>query len=248
MKNQATLQFQASLRDFIEVEKRGRTSVCQFDDKPAVKDVIEAQGVPHTEVAAIIVNGRSVEFEYQLLDGDDIVVYPIDALPTPYPEHLLISPLQGEPRFILDVHLGTLARYLRLTGFDVLYEKKDRGDEWIAVTAAEEQRIVVSRDKGLLKRSVITRGYWLRSTHPKQQMIELVQRYHLTQWFQPFKRCTHCNGLVHPVEKNKIQERLPDHVREHITEFRECNLCHHLYWKGSHYTKINTFIQELMRV
>lgn len=245
MNNQATLLFVASLHDFIEAGKRDQPCLCRFDDSPSVKDLIESRGVPHTEVAAIVVNTHAVDFNYQVIDGDEITVYPFDALPQPGPELLLIKPQDHEPAFILDVHLGTLARYLRLAGFDVVYQKKDPGDEWIAITAANEGRIVVSRDKGLLKRAIITQGCWLRNTNPKRQMKELVQRYQLTQWFHPFKRCTHCNGLVHVVAKHAIEARLPEHVRQHMTEFRECSQCHHVYWKGSHYKKINKFIHDL---
>lgn len=245
MKNHARLFFHSTLQDFIEPLNRGQFYDCQFDDNPAVKDLIESQGVPHTEVAAILSNGESVEFNYQMKDGDQLEVYPISLLPVPRPRYLLSKPVDNEPRFVLDVHLGTLARYLRLTGFDVIYKKKDPGDEWIASTSAEQGRIVVTRDKGLLKRAIIEHGYWLRSQHPKQQMKELVQRYHLVKWFQPFKRCTHCNGLVRDVIKSDIQARLPEHVREHISEFRQCSQCHHIYWKGSHYTKIEKLIREL---
>ena len=247
MKNQARFVFHSELQDFIETEDKNRPHYCQFDDNPSVKDLIESRGVPHTEVAAIVVNGESVDFTHQVHNGDNIDVYPITDITTLKPLRRLIEPLRSEPRFVLDVHLGALARYLRLAGFDVIYEKKDPGDEWIAACSAKQDRILVTRDKGLLKRAIIRQAYWLRSTHPAQQMRELVQRYHLVPWFHPFKRCTHCNGLVQPVEKASIESRLPDHVRRHVAEFRQCSQCQHLYWKGSHYSKIENFLAGLQR-
>jgi uncharacterized protein with PIN domain len=243
----ASFRFHASLNDFLAPGRQGQCIQYQFDNHPAIKDSIEALGAPHPEVAAILVNGEPVDFKYQLQDNDAAEVYPIDAVPAQAMHSLLIPPYAGEPLFILDVHLGALARYLRLLGLDCLYHNHDWGDEHIARLAAREQRIVLSRDVGLLKRSNIERGLWLRHTAPRAQVREVIQRYQLVKWFKPFTRCSHCNGLVEAVDKASLKGRLPVRIYNSFDEFRQCSHCGHVYWRGSHYDKMQRFITELSR-
>lgn len=243
----ATFRFYGSLNDFLPPDRQGRDVTYAFDNHPAIKDSIEALGAPHPEVAAIVVNGMAVDFKYQLQDNDHADTYPHDAVPALAAHSLLIAPRTEEPAFILDVHLGVLTRYLRLLGFDCLYHNHDWGDEHIAWLAARDKRIVLSRDIGLLKRSNIQYGYWLRSTAPREQVKEIIQRYQLVKWFSPFKRCTHCNGLVQPVEKAPLRQRLPARIYNSFSEFRQCRDCGHIYWRGSHYDKMQRFIAELSR-
>ena len=243
----ATFRFHASLNDFLPLERQAQYITYNFDNHPAIKDSIEALGAPHPEVAAIVVNDVAVDFTYQLQDHDRIEVYPYQAVPAVATQSILIPIYADEPTFILDVHLGALTRYLRLLGFDCLYHNQDWGDEHIARLAARDKRIVLSRDIGLLKRSSIESGYWLRHTAPRKQVKEVIQRYQLTPWFNPFKRCTHCNGLVQTVEKSSLQNRLPPRIYNSFTEFRQCRDCGHVYWRGSHYDKMKVFIAELSR-
>ncbi len=241
----AFFRFYEELNDFLPEPKRKRTYPYSFDGKPSVKDAVEAEGVPHTEVDLILVNGRSVNFGHHLQDGDRVAVYPVF-------ESLDISPLirlREKPlrktRFILDVHLGKLARSLRLLGFDTMY-RNDLDDPEIIEIAAEEGRIILTRDIGILKHSAVTHGYWLRSTDPEEQVREVLNRFDLYGQIRPFHRCINCNGLIEPVDKAEIQSRLQPRTQTYYDEFFRCTDCGRIYWKGSHYRKMIDRIDRWM--
>ena len=125
--HKATFRFYEELNDFLPKEKRKKRFEHNFIDRASVKDVIESFGVPHTEVDLIIVNGESKNFSYIINDGDDISVYPVfESIDISNLQKLRPEPLR-EPKFILDVHLGTLARYLRMLGFDTNYRNDYAG-------------------------------------------------------------------------------------------------------------------------
>ena len=157
--------------------------------------------------------------------------------------HLRPEPLR-EPRFVLDVHLGRLARYLRLLGFDALYET-DYEDEQIAIISRDESRIALTRDKGLLKRGAVTRGYWLRKTKPREQLEEVVRVLDLKGKFAPFTRCMECNGALEVVAREVVAERVPPKVRALYEEFGRCTGCDKVYWAGSHYDRMRALIVTL---
>jgi uncharacterized protein len=233
----AFFRFYEELNDFLPYRKRKRTFPHHFDGSPAVKDAIEAEGAPHTEVDLILVNGRSVDFGYSLRDGDRVAVYPVF-------ESFDISPLirlREKPlrktRFVLDVHLGKLARHLRLLGFDTRY-RNDFDDPEIIRIAAEERRIILTRDIGILKRNAVTHGYWLRSTDPEEQVREVLKRFDLHGRVRPFHRCTRCNGLIEPVDKAAVRSRLEPRTERYYDEFFRCTDCGRIYWKGSHFQKM----------
>ena len=176
---QASIRFYAELNDFLVPSQHQQVIEYHFDTPPAVKDTIEALGVPHPEVDLILANGTSVGFGYLLRNNDYVSVYP----PFTYLDVLAFSQVRPPPldehRFVLDVHLGQLARYLRMFGFDTLYHEKYLDPE-LAVISSEQQRILLTRDRGLLKRSVIVYGYWLRATEPRHQLMEVLHRFDLT--------------------------------------------------------------------
>ena len=238
----AYFRFYAELNDFLPPTKQQITFVYPFNGMPAIKEAIEAVGVPHTEVDLILVNGVSVAFEYRLRDGDRVAVYPVF-------ESFDISPLLRlrpqplrETKFILDVHLGKLAKYLRLLGFDTLY-RNDYQDPDIIAIALRERRIILTRDRGLLKARAVTHGYWMRSTEPQQQVREVLQRFDLQGLIRPLQRCLLCNGLVQPIDKQSILPRLLPQTARYYDEFYQCSACMQLYWKGAHYRKMREFIQ-----
>jgi uncharacterized protein len=238
----AYVRLYAELNDFLPPTQQQRTFVYPFNGMPAIKDAIEAAGVPHTEVDLILVNGVSVAFDYRLRDGDRVAVYPVF-------ESFDISPLLRlrpqplrEPTFILDVHLGKLAKYLRMLGFDTLY-RNDYQDPDIIAIALRERRTILTRDRGLLKTRAVTHGYWMRSTAPQQQVREVLQRFDLRGLIRPWHRCLRCNGLVQPVEKQTILPRLLPHTARYYHEFYQCSACLQLYWKGAHHRKMREFIQ-----
>ena len=149
-----------------------------------------------------------------------------------------------EPRFVLDVHLGKLAAYLRMLGFDTAYRNCFTDDELVKVSA-KQHRILLTRDRGVLKHSVVTHGYWLRETDSRRQAEEIIRRFDLLRAIQPFTRCMACNGVLEPVSKDQVREQLPPRTAELYDEFRQCPQCGRLYWKGSHYTRMQRWIEAL---
>jgi uncharacterized protein with PIN domain len=150
-----------------------------------------------------------------------------------------------EPRFVLDTHLGQLATYLRMLGFDTLYQN-DQLDEELAHLSSQEGRILLTRDRGLLKRNMVSHGYCVRETHPRQQLVEVLRRFDLFEAVRPFRRCIRCNGLLQPVSKAAICDRLPPRTQQYYDEFRLCQDCKQIYWKGSHYHRMQQFIKKVL--
>lgn len=242
--NQATFRFYAELNDFLPPERQFVAFPHAFRGHPAVKDTIEALGIPHTEVDLILINGQSVDFAYYLQHGDYVSVYPVF-------EAFDITPiLRVRPKplritsFVCDVHLGTLARYLRMLGFDTLYPDNHQDAE-LARISRDESRILLTRDRGLVKRGVVTHGYCVRDTDPERQLLEVVRRFDLFGALQPFKRCMKCNGLLEPVPKEVVLDRLPPRTRQHYDEFHICQDCQQIYWPGSHHQRMQHLIDHL---
>lgn len=244
MTQQVNLRFYEELNDFLPIERRKKTFSVSFNQPGSVKDFIESLGVPHTEVDLVIVNGESVNFSYQVQDNDQISVYPVF-------ESIDISPLnhcQPQPlrntRFVLDVHLGKLATYLRLLGFDTLYQNNYLDPE-LARISVEEHRILLTCDRKLLMRKIITHGYFVRSRKPRQQLLEILNRFDLLRNLKPFTRCMRCNGNLRVVKKQDIETQLLPATGKHYNAFFQCECCKKIYWKGSHYLKMKAMINDL---
>jgi uncharacterized protein with PIN domain len=156
------------------------------------------------------------------------------------------APLR-EPRFVLDTHLGKLAGYLRLLGFDTLY-RNDYDDATLAHISHDERRTLLTRDRGLLKRSMVTHGYYVRETDPQRQVVEVLRRFDLHRSIAPFRRCLRCNGLLQTVDKATVGDRLPPKTHEYYDEFHVCGQCGHIYWKGSHYRHLLDFVERFAQV
>jgi uncharacterized protein with PIN domain len=219
------------------------------DEAVAVKHPIESLGAPHPEVEWIVANGRGVGFEYQVGAGDRIEVYPAKMAPAgegvvqPLP---LRPPLEPPVRFVLDTHLGQLAAYLRLLGFDSLY-RNDYDDATLAEIASAERRVLLTRDRGLLKRKIVVYGYSVRQHIPKQQVIAVLRRYELLGQIAPWRRCLRCNGLLHRVAKEAILDRLEPKTRLYYNEFHQCEQCSQVYWQGAHYERMQRFLESILR-
>lgn len=241
---QAVFRFYAELNDFLPYNRRQVAFTVSFQGRPSIKDLVESLGVPHTEIDLILINGVSVDFAIAVEDGDQASVYPVfEGLDISPVIRLRPQPLR-DPRFVLDTHLGRLAVYLRLLGFDSLY-RNDYGDDVLAEISASEKRILLTRDRGLLKRRLVTHGYCVRSGDPRRQVKEVMARFDLTNQVIPFKRCLRCNGMLEAVEKGEIAERLPANTRRYYQEFFRCEDCNHLYWRGSHYEALQRLVSEL---
>ena len=228
--------FHGSLNDFLSFSEQGEDIKYAFFGSPTIKDAIEAQGIPHTEIGLMYINGTQVAFDYKLQADDHAEVFPIH---NPFAEHTHFQ-------FVIDSHLGKLAMDLRVLGFDSLYEK-NYTQEKIAHIAQHENRVVLTRNIGLLKNNRIRKGYWIRSQEPKIQVQEVINYFNLKDKILPFSRCRICNGLIKQVSKERVEDQLPKMTKAHFHEFYQCAECHKVYWKGSHYEKMVKFVEKLTK-
>jgi uncharacterized protein len=241
-----TLRFYAELNDFLARSLRGRAFVHEMAATASARDVVESLGVPHTEIDLLLANGEAVDFGYLVAEGDRLAVYPVfEALDVGTVTRVRPEPLR-QPRFVLDVHLGKLARYLRLAGFDVLYEN-GADDEGLAGTARSDHRILLTRDQGLLKRRAVTHGYFVRETNPARQLAEVVHRFDLRRAVRPFTRCTCCNGELEGVEKRSVEDEVPPRSWRHFDRFLRCAGCGRVYWRGSHARRLEEVLASALR-
>jgi uncharacterized protein len=240
----ASFRFYAELNDHLDQEQRYRTLYKTFYTPGSVKDMIESFGVPHTEVDLIVSSGRSVDFSYLVQDGDRIAVYPVfESFDVSAEQRLRPQPLRN-PRFVLDVHLGRLAGYLRILGFDTAYNQSC-DDATLAQISAAEHRILLTRDRGLLKHGAVTHGYWVRETDSRRQIEEVMNRFSLAGAARPFTLCMACNGVLHAVSKDEARLAVPERVRNRYEDFHRCDHCGRTYWKGSHHARMQRWIEEL---
>lgn len=234
----ARFRFHGELNDFLPEIRRGQFFEHGFPGAPAIKDPIQALGVPHTEIGCILVDGEAVGFEHRLRGGEMVEVFPAQPVPAALsaPACRPLRPVP-EPRFVLDVHLGRLAAYLRLLGFDCLY-RNDFGDAEIARIALREHRIVLTRDIGLLKHNAVVHGAFLRATRPILQLREVLDRFRLGEVLEPFSRCSLCNGRVDLVEKSTIRGEVPEKVYAYCQDFSRCRECRRIFWPGGQYERM----------
>jgi uncharacterized protein len=241
----AVFRFYAELNDLLPAQAVGRERRYRFAGRPAVKDAIAAQGVPHTEVALILVNGEAVDLRQPLRPGDRVAVYPAFA-------SLDIAPLavraMPEPplRFVCDAHLGKLARGLRLLGFDTAYGN-NTDDAALVARAVSDQRVLLTRDRRLLRHRVLTHGYWVRATRPQEQVVEVLHRFQLECHAVPFSRCLACNGHIRSVPRAEVIGQLAPRTAQGYDAFFRCDTCGKVYWRGSHYRRMLARLEALRR-
>jgi uncharacterized protein len=240
----ARFRFYAELNDHLSPEKQFQTLEKTFFGAGAVKDMIESFGVPHTEIDLIVANGRPVDFSYRVQNGDRIAVYPtFESFDIGREQRLRPQPLRN-PKFIVDAHLGKLAAYLRMLGFDAEYGRS-LPDERLAGIAAAEHRILLTRDRGLLKRGSVTHGYWVRETNSRRQLAEVAERLQLGGAMRPFTRCMACNGVLKAITKEEAESLVPGRAFERHNDFQLCKRCGRVFWKGSHYDRMAAWIKQL---
>ena len=238
------LRFYEELNDFLPRERRKKSFRHRFRGARSVKDLVESLGVPHTEIDVILVDGESVGFERRLTGGERVAVYPtFERFDVSSLTRLRPEPLR-EPKFIADVHLGKLARYLRLLGFDTVYER-ELDDAAIASRSRDERRIVLTRDRGLLKRSAVTHGHAVRSMNADAQLLEVVEAFDLRERTAPFSRCLKCNGPVRSVERELVEHRLPKYTRLAYGHFFRCEHCGSIYWPGAHFARLRSLVDSV---
>jgi len=240
----ALVRCYAELNDYLPDECRQRDFSIALPALPTVGRLIDDLGIPAAAVEVVLVDGVSSRLDHDLGDGDRVSLYPLF-------ESFDISPMLAlrerplrQVRFVADAHLGRLARHLRLLGFDTLFEN-DPGDAELARISAQGGRILLSRDRGLLERRIVTHGLWIPEERPREQVAYVVARLDLKNLFRPFTRCTLCNDMLVQVAKDSPELRVPPRVRAVFETFWRCNGCGRVYWQGSHYDRLRAFVEKL---
>ena len=240
-----TVRAYAELNDFLDADSRSQPVRRPCRSHQTVKDVLEAMGIPHTEIDLILVNGDPVGFDHRPAFGDRVAVYPIfEALDIGSTARLRPEPLR-DPRFVVDVNLGRLARLLRVLGFDVWWSS-DADDQTLADISLDQRRILLTRDRGLLKRRVITHGLFVHSQQPEEQTREVLRRLDLRRQANPFTRCVRCNRRLAAVAKEQVSDRLEPLTRRHYNEFSRCPECGRTYWAGAYFVRLTGLVDELL--
>jgi hypothetical protein len=240
-RSQAELRFYEELNDFLPEERRKVAFAVEVDRARSVKDAIESVGVPHTEVDLILVDGRSVDFAHLLRGGERVAVYPmfesLDITPV-----LRLRPMAlRDPRFVADGHLGKLARNLRMAGFDTLYGNDWDDDEIVRISALQK-RTILTRDKGMLRRGDVDRGYFVRAIEGEAQLAEVLERLQLERLVAPFTRCRECNTPLEDISRDAVLDRLPEKVRGLYDRFKHCPGCDRVYWEGTHFERMHALL------
>jgi len=235
----------AELNAFLAPARRGAEFDAECDAGGSVKDVLEGLGIPHTEIDLLLVNGEPVGFDHRVQAGDRVSAYPVfesfDIAPV---TRVRPEPLR-EIRFVLDGHLGRLAAFLRLAGFDTAY-RRDASDDELVATSSKQHRVLLTRDQALLKRRAVTHGSFVHATRPVEQLVEVITRFHLARLARPFTRCMRCNGELAPAGEVAIAARVPPRSRGCFSRFLQCQDCGKVYWEGSHYGRLRRLLDEVL--
>jgi uncharacterized protein with PIN domain len=246
-RREAVFRFYEELNDFLPEDRRKRDFAVEIDRARSVKDAIESCGVPHPEVDLILVDGHSVGFDHLIRGGERVAVYPMfEALDISPVTRLRPRPLR-DPRFVADGHLRSLARHLRMAGFDVLWDNGWDDDAIVSISVVQK-RTILTRDKGMLRRGEVDRGYFVRATRTEAQLHEVVHALQLEGLVAPFTRCRECNALLEDATREAVIDRVPEKVRELYHHFRRCPGCSRVYWEGTHYSRMKGVIDRLQAV
>ncbi|MEU2428579.1 Mut7-C RNAse domain-containing protein [Streptomyces sp. NPDC007861] len=233
---QIHISFAPELRLFVAAERRtGRTPLVT-DGSSTLGHVVESLGVPLTEAGQLLVDGARVKVSHIPAAGEHVEVRGVER-----PQRVPGAPL----RFLLDVHLGTLARRLRLLGVDAAYESEDIGDPALATRSAREQRVMLSRDRGLLRRRELWAGAYVYSDHPDDQLRDVLQRF--APALAPWTRCTACNGPLADTDKEAVEHHLERGTQRSYDVFAQCTACERVYWRGAHHARLEAIVEGALR-
>jgi len=247
MPSEIRIRVYEELNDFLPRNDRKVSFPLKFIGTLTVRDVLERLRIPHCEVDLILVNSTSVTFDYKLKGGEQVSIYPVFETLDITPLNKLRPRALREMSFVLDVHLGELAKLLRFLGFDTFYENHLHDDEIVRI-ALNDKRLILTRDKLLLMRKEVTHGYFLRNINPYKQVEEVVLKFQLQGMIKPFTRCSVCNGEISEIEKREIVHLLPEDTLGYYDKFFRCSSCNRIYWEGSHHKKIKRFIDSLVNI
>jgi len=243
MKIRITIRFYEELNDFLKTDIQKQDLFAGVEKGLSVGTVIESYEVPCSAVDLILINGQSENFDYILQNNDHVSVYPVfERFNIESISCLENSPLRNL-KFICDVHLGRLAKYLRMLGFDTLYKNDYNETEMIQLSNAQN-RILLTRDKKILSNKKITRRYLIKQTEIVEQIRELLEFFDLKKNIMPMSRCLECNGVAQPASREAVKHRVDPYIFEINKEFSECTDCGKLYWKGSHYNSMMKWIRD----
>jgi uncharacterized protein with PIN domain len=231
-----TVRIPSALHVFVAAERRSAASRVVTDGSSSLGHVVESLGIPLTEVGRLVIGGRAVDVAHVPADGEDVTVEAVTR-----PQHVPGAPL----RFLLDVHLGTLARRLRLLGVDAAYENEDIGDPALAAASARERRVMLSRDRGLLRRREIWAGAYVYSDRPEDQLRDVLERF--APALAPWTRCVACNGPLAQADKDSVRDRLESGTQRSYDVFARCEGCGRVYWQGAHHARLESVVAQAMR-
>jgi uncharacterized protein len=224
------VRFAEPLRFFLPVGRRGGDVTVGVDEASSLLHIVESLGVPRTEVGPLSLAGRPAAPDERPRDGDVIEV-----LPVPRPQRV------AERRFVVDVHLGTLARRMRLLGLDVAY-RNDASDPELAAQAAAEGRILLTKDRGLLRRRAVPVGAYVRGSRPADQLRDVLDRFDPP--LAPWTRCPACNGVLEAVPAEAVRHLLQEGTRRSYTDFSQCVDCGRPYWRGAHSQHLREIVAD----
>ncbi|MDP4204916.1 MAG: Mut7-C RNAse domain-containing protein [Bacteroidota bacterium] len=243
--SKVSFRFYAELNDFLRIERRQEVFDYPFHGPLTIREAIESLGIPHTNVDLVLVNGQPVDFTRKLRNNDFISVYPVfETFDISDISKIRRSPLRI-PRFVVDAHLGKLAKYLRIMGFDSLYRNDYRDDE-IRFIASLQHRIILTRDKELLMSKKVNHGYYVRSVVFKEQVVEVLNKFDLYSGIKPLSRCIICNHKLHKVSVASLSDKINPEIGSSFDEFFKCRNCKKIYWKGSHYKRMSQYIEQFL--
>jgi uncharacterized protein with PIN domain len=240
-----TFRFYEELNDFLPEHRKKSDFEAPFIGKRSIKDMIESFGVPHTEIDLILVNGKSVDFNYILRDGDRVSVYPVfESLNITDVTRLRKIPLRRNT-FIVDINLGDILKYMRVLGFDCFYNPLLTSREIVEISNTES-RIILTRSTKLLKSKGVTHGIFLRPGTTPEQIRRIIDDLDIKDNIKPFSRCLVCNTPLKSVSKEKILNRIPPKTKESCDENVQCPSCGKIYWKGTHFMNMKKVVRQIL--
>jgi uncharacterized protein len=232
---QLRLRFSEELRFFLDARNRRIDDIqVSHDGTSTVGHVIQSLGVPLTEVGELTVDGRRIGPSYRPRDAETVGVAAVSR-----PQRVSVS-THTPPRFILDVHLGALARRLRLIGLDAAYGN-DMADDALLAQANTERRVLLTQDRGLLLRRSLWLGAYVRGARPDAQLLDVLDRF--VPRLAPWTRCMACNGMLAPVAKGDIAPLLRPGTRRTYDTFMRCGSCGRLFWRGAHSANLEATVR-----
>ena len=242
---EATFRFYEELNDFLPKQRRKADFKAPFKGKRSIKDMIEALGVPHTEIDLILVNGNSVDFNYILQDQDRVSVYPVfESLNIKNVTRLRKIPLRRN-KFIADINLGDIVKYMRVLGFDLYYDPLLSTRKIIEISK-RENRVILTKSRKLLKFKEVSHGIFIRHGTATEQIRRIIDYLDIKDNIKPFTRCILCNTLLNIVAKEKILDRIPPKTKEFCDEYVQCPSCDKIYWKGTHFIHMKKVVRQIL--